>query len=503
LYLSGLAALVAVVLYVLQRQWNLYLQLSLAMIVVGLALFAILDPERVRVALSGRQARYGSNALVLTLAFIGILVVVNYLVFKNSKRWDLTEDKQNTLAGETIATLEKLPDTVVAQAFFTGETSSDSARTLLDQYKFASDGKFTYEFIDPDANPVAARQAGVTRDGSVVLTLGSRKETITSVSENNLTSSMVRLLSNSSPKVYFLTGHGEIGLEGSSEESYATLKSTLENKNYQLDSLNLLSQNTIPADANVIVIAGPKQPVSQAEVDQLAAFVGKGGKLIVMEEPLPLTEFGDAADPLADYLASTWGITLGKDMVLDLTSQQAYIAVANRYGQHAITQKLEGMVSFFPTARSVQTGTAPEGVTVTALVNTSSQSWAETDLAAIQNEGQIKMDQGIDLAGPVPLAAAAENASTRGRVIVFGDADFATNSNFGRYGNGDLMVNSVDWVSEQENLINLTPKETTQRIVMAPQYLTTGLVFLLSVVALPLLTLVGGVVVWVQRRKRG
>jgi ABC-type uncharacterized transport system involved in gliding motility auxiliary subunit len=70
-------------------------------------------------------------------------------------------------------------------------------------------------------------------------------------------------------------------------------------------------------------------------------------------------------------------------------------------------------------------------------------------------------------------------------------------------GNGDLLINSIDWAAEQENLINLTPKEQTQRVLLPPQRITTGLLFLGSVVFLPGLMLVAGIVVWAQRRKRG
>src|SRR4030042_2789356 len=119
-------------LYIVQREFNLYLQIRLGWIVVGLALFALLDPERVRQLLTGRQARYGSNAFVLSLAFVGIVVVVNYLVYQNSKRWDLTEDKQYTLAPETLDTLKNLKDLVLAQAFFTKRMSTDQAQVVLD-----------------------------------------------------------------------------------------------------------------------------------------------------------------------------------------------------------------------------------------------------------------------------------------------------------------------------------------------------------------------------------
>ncbi len=209
LYLAGLAVLVSAGLYIVQREWNLTLQISLGLIVVGLAIFAILDPNRVRAALTGRQARYGSNALILSVAFIGILIVVNFLVFQNPKRWDLTADQQFTLAPETITILQQLPDKVLAQAFFSPQTDPTTATKLLDQYKFNGKGKFDYQFIDPVSNPVAAQQAKITRDGTVVLSMGGHQEQVTTVSEQEITGAMVRLINPEASTVYFLTGHGE------------------------------------------------------------------------------------------------------------------------------------------------------------------------------------------------------------------------------------------------------------------------------------------------------
>ena len=112
-------------------------------------------------------------------------------------------------------------------------------------------------------------------------------------------------------------------------------------------------ENQIPADAKVIVVAGPKKQLAQSEVDMLSAFQDKGGALIVMEEPLPVTQFGDAPDPLADYLAKKWDIKLGADIVVDLTSQQPFAPYAARYGSSPITEKLQNLTAQFPTVRSV------------------------------------------------------------------------------------------------------------------------------------------------------
>jgi ABC-type uncharacterized transport system involved in gliding motility auxiliary subunit len=222
-----------------------------------------------------------------------------------------------------------------------------------------------------------------------------------------------------------------------------------------------------------------------------------------MQEPIPVTEFGDAVDPLAAYLTQAWGVTMGLDFVIDQSSTQPTIAVGSVWGNHPITQKLASLVSIMPTARSVTVGNAPEGVSQTTLVSTSQQAWAEIDLQALLSEtGEVAFDA-LDLAGPVPLGAAAENFQTNGRVVVFGDSDFVSDGFFPAYANSDLFVNSVDWAAGQEDLIDLTPKDATQRLLLPPDQFTLNLILLGTVILLPGLALIAGVVVWAQRRRRG
>jgi ABC-type uncharacterized transport system involved in gliding motility auxiliary subunit len=441
---------------------------------------------------------------VLSLAFIGILVVVNWLVYKNTKRWDLTEGKQFTLVKETVDTLGKLTQPVHAVAFFTKRTSSEQAKSLLDQYKFNGNGKFDYEFIDPEANPAAAQQAKITRDGTIVLNMSGQQQTVTTVSEQELTGGLVRLLNPEKRAIYFLTGHGERSPDQGGQESYSTLKTTLESKNYSVATLNLLVENQIPTDAKVIVIAGPTKPLAQSEIDLLSAFQDKGGALIVMEEPLPVTQFGEAPDPLVDYLAKKWDIGLGADIVIDQTSQQPFAPYAARYGSSPITEKLQNITSQFPTVRSVKVLTDTiSGVSPVELVFTAPQSWAETNLdMEVLKAGKSKLDIGQDPQGPIPLAAAAENFTSKARVVAFGDSDFALDVNFFAYANGDLLVNSIDWAAGQEALINLTPKETKTRMMLPPQSAMMNLILLGTVIVLPGLALVAGIWVWVLRRRR-
>ncbi len=507
LLLSLVAALVSLGLYIVFREVNIYLQISLVLIVVGIVAWILLDPQQARQAVTGRQAKHGSNALVLIIAFVGILLVINFLVYKNDKRWDLTEDKQYTLSQETIQTLASMPQPVKALAFYSKRVPTDSAKGLLDQFQYNGGGKFSYEFIDPEANPVAAEKAKITRDGTIVLVMGDRQELADVTNEEELTGAMVRLINPQKRVVYFLTGHGEHDTEGTGDTAYSMARRTLESKNYTVKKLNLLAENKIPEDARVLVVASPIKQLSQTEVDLIGAYVTSGKGLIVMEEPLPVTEFGDQPDPLADYLEKNWGITLGKDMVVDLTSRQPLAPIGAEYGSHAITQKMQGLATIFPTARSTTLKEQTKDVSQVEIVKTAPQSWAETDLQAFATaQGQnpaLQFDPGKDIQGPITLGVAAENFTNKGRVVTLGDGDYASDAYYTIYGNGDLLINSVDWAAGNESLISLTPKRNTQRMVVPPQSVVMNLLLLGTIFLLPGLMLVAGVVTFIQRRRRG
>jgi ABC-type uncharacterized transport system involved in gliding motility auxiliary subunit len=514
LYLAGLAVLVSLGLYFVQRSFSLPLQISLGMIVAGLALFAFLDPNWVRRALTGRQARHGSNALVLSVAFVGILTVINVWIYQNPKRWDLTEDQQNTLAPETLDTLASLPEPVTATAFFSSQTSSQAVQDLLDNYKFYSNGKFDYTFIDPIADPVAAEAAKITRDSTIVLKMGTDQEQVTALSEQEITAGLVRLISGENKVVYFLTGHGEYSPDESGEQGYSQIKRILESKNYIVQSLNLLAKGSIPADARLIVIAGAMSPLAESEVNLLADYLAGGGALIDLEEPVLFREMGDQPDPFAAYLQTTWGFSLAADVVVDLVSpatlgQDSYLfaPLGAAYQAHEITQEIQNYITVFPTTRSVQVTKGETGTPVVLVSTADQNSWAETDLEGLKAGGQPGFDDGADRMGPVPLMAAAEHQVTQSRVAVFGDADFAANAYLTEFyfsANGNLFVNTVDWAVGQEDLINLTPQNAVQRMIQLPsQPYMMNLIQFGVVFFLPGIALVTGIAAWIRRKRRG
>lgn len=227
-----------------------------------------------------------------------------------------------------------------------------------------------------------------------------------------------------------------------------------------------------------------------------------------MEDPTILTGMDNSKDLLVDYLLQVWGIQLGNDIVLDPNGQQlvqqALIAVGGAFATSPIIpDELKSQIFLFQGARSVNASESKPSSTPVDVIKTGDQAWAETDFAALA-KGTINPDKGVDIVGSVPLVATGQNTSTNSRIVVVGDSDFASNIFQSAYGNPELFLNMMDWAVGQENLINLTPKSTTNRTLNLPAIpYFTGILYLVTFVILPGTPLVAGVVVLIRRRRKG
>ena len=479
------------------------LQVSGAVFVLGLAIYAIILPDKVREILIGRQVRYGSNLAVLTLAFLGILISLNYLAYKNPQKWDITTDKSRTLADETIEVLTALPEKVEATAFFTAYTDMSAAEELLLDFKSSSNGNFDYQFVDPDLNPVVAREAGITGDGKILLTMGDRQEIVPFASEQELLRGLLRLLNPGERTLYFLTGHGEYELNTASERSASRVLETLSEKNYTVLPLNLLAENAIPNDALTIIIFGATEPLTDNEIALLDDFLANGGSLVVLTDPTPISDLADKDDSLTAYLAEKWGVLFEDNLIIDPSVNPPSNAVSYSYAAHPITEKLNNLAVYMPFARSLSI-TEDSAFVHTELAITIERSWGETDFSALDADGDpVEFEIGEDKPGPLAMAVSVEDVERGARLVVFGNATFAGDETFDAYGNGDLFVNAVDWAAEQESLISLTPRQQVERTFIPPSQGQLVVILISSICLLPGMMIVGGFVAWRNRKRLG
>ena len=476
-----------------------------------------------------RQTRYGALATSGILLALGILVAANYVLARQNKRWDLTAARQYSLSDQTRRVLESL-DSPIRVLVFAREEEFPRYRDRLGEYEYTST-EVSVEYVDVDRNPVRARQYEVQSYGTVVFEYQDRIERVVSDSEQELTNALIKAVEGEERSVYFVQGHGERDPTSDDREGYGAVTEALRRDNLAVETIVLAQRGEVPADATVLVIAGPATDVLPTEADLVRGHLERGGKLLLMLDPPETAEDEDYPNLVA--LAAEWGMEVGADVVVDasgvgqLLGTDASVPVASSYPPHAITDRFN-LLTAFPLARSVRP--IPGGVggrIAETFVETSPRSWAESDLSELAT-GQVELDEAAgDVAGPIPIASAvsvvidedesgagdanptgeAANDTDAGdapaleaRFAIFGDSDFATNGAVGIQGNQDLALNAINWLAQQDNLIAIRPREPEdRRITLTADEVSR--IQLLSLLMIPGLVFGLGVFTWWSRRK--
>ncbi len=521
--LSPLALVIAVASTAWQRagktlpgEHRYYLYAALFLVV----LHAALRFEELVSLVGRRQMKYGGNTLAMVLGCLGLLVAVNYIVARNGKRWDLTKNQRYSLSDQSKKLIAGLKEDVKI-LYFQRKERMPEGRDRLQQFERAS-ARIKTEFIDPVEKPGRAREYEVTAVPTLVLERGSKREKISNDSEQDVTNALIKVTRDAKKTVCFVSGEGEADLDDFSDRGYSAAKSALSKSQYETQKVVLLQEGKIPEDCTVVALPGPQKDLLPAVVSVLRDHVAKGGRLFVLVEP---EMKGVGPFPNLTGLLQEWNITTSKDVVLDVSLQSQLAGtgpltpLAAQYPYHEITKGFR-LATAFQTARSIKAGTATTpGLRVQNLVETSPQSWAESDLLLRE---PVQFDDGKDIRGPISLAAvavlqepepspspspqpspspAAEDKPKRpeGRVVAMGDADFATNAFLGFPGNQDLFVNTVAWLAEDADLISIRPREADdQRLFLTAEQ--HRLAFFVSLLGLPGLFVIAGVWSWWRRR---
>ena len=464
-----------------------------------------------------RSTQVGTNALIATLSVLLILGFINFLATRYNSRIDLTENQLFTLAPQTQQVLHDLNQPVKAWIFSPSPSTVD--RQLLDNYRRES-SQFSYEFVDPQAKPGVAREFGVQQIGELYLeTEGKRRlvQTLSpqeKLSERKLTNGLAQ--TNSQPrKVYFLQGHGERSLE-SGQGGFSQVKQRLSEESLAAEPLNLAENRKIPEDASVVVLAGAQRGLLASEVKALEDYLTRKSGLMLLVDP--------QTDPKLDSLLKPWGVALSDRLVIDPAGEQsglgAGVVIISQYGEHPITQGFKNGISFYPLARPMQISPV-EKVQAVPLLTTAAQTQAqliEKGTGAVKanpDDPKGPFDIGVALSRAVGPAAKppkpeaspspspspeAEKSQPEARLVVIGSSSFATDGLFDQQLNGDVFLNSVNWLSQQDDqVLSIRPKEmTNRRIVMSGAQQVSSV--LLALVLLPLLGFGMAVLLWWRRR---
>ncbi len=516
--LGGLLFAIAGLSYLITQELTLLYQVIGFAGIVLVFIFIYFHIDELIETFGSRSARYSWFALLLISLCLAVLGLINFIAFRHPQRYDATEDKLFSLSPQTIQVVQKLKGPVQLTTFFLADSEARAKfEDLIDGFTMHSD-KLKVTYIDPEKNPTAVRQFGVTAADTVVVAMGENEKRLTTISEEALTNALVQISRETQKQVCFLEGHGEKSSSSTEKEGMTEAKAALEKQAFQISTVQLFQTQKVPETCSVLVVPGPTRALLDPEKPVIEAWVQGGGRMIFLLDP--------AVDPaLAEYLKS-WGIEAHADLVVDPVAQSffgnAAVPVGVPAGPHKITENFKDAPVFFPLARSLRAlDTIPLGGFVENLLQTASdQAWGETDLSLLeQGQGtdapRAPAQDANDIKGPLTLAAlmtlppeqstapgAAPDATPKkpqGMVLVFGDSDFASNAYFNSSINGDLFMNAVSFLAEEEDLISIRPKEAGKQTLSMTQAQGSFVAYM-SLLIMPAVPLLLGIYTFMRKR---
>ena len=457
--------------------------------------------------LKARQTKYGAYLAVYLIVIIAVLGIANWLASTYVKSIDTTASKKYSLSDQTKKVVQNLKADVNIK-YFDKQNSFGTAKDLLDRYNNLS-SKLHVEYIDPDKKPSVAKAMGVKNYGSTFVLANGKTEEAKSVTEEEVTGALVRALKGGQRMVCFVSGSGEHSFDNPSDRGgYSNAKDALEKNNYKTKTISLLTgaeagkAPEVPADCTVLVVGGPKYDYQQPAVDAIKKYVENGGHaLLLLDPPTSLGREEISPNAALAKMLEGWGVTLHDDLALDTSGigqifgLNEVIPLVTSYESHAIVRDMKEVATAFPLVRTMDVKSADKS-SVEKLFSTSENSYATTNLKS----GEIRIDTKKDKKGPLTLAAAG-TYSGKGRFVVVGSSNWIAN-NFLRFnGNRDLFLNMMNWLSADEDLISIRPKEPAdQQVNVQKLGQSINRIFFASIVILPLIVVGSGIAVWWRRR---
>lgn len=472
---------------------------------------------------SKRTTKYGLNSLVMTVIVLGILVFANMISSEYNLKKDFTKNQLHMLSDQSVKVLKGLNQEVRLRAFI-NPTQMQEFENIFDKYTYYTKN-LKKEYIDVDKDPFAVQKYNIKQAGTIIIETDARSSKVDNLQgpddpklEEKITNAIISVAKGDKKKLYNITGHGERLMSDTGREGYTEMKEALESGRYKVEDLPLLEKGAVPADAELVILAGPKSDFMDQEIKALNEYVGRGGKLLVMVEPV-------STPTLKGFLAKYGVDWKPKKAILETNSLQQLAGgnpltpIVTKYdNSHEITREAKQLSIFAVSTPVEKDPKAPNTLNIANILQTSAKSLE----VEVQGD-KVKVDQAKDRKGPLTVGLAIsgklaeekkgpqkaeaakapeeEKKTPELRMVVVGDADFAANG-FRRFGiNADLFQNMLSWLSHEEDLISIRPKAAD-----ASEFEVTEerarVINLASIVVAPFAMFIAGIVTWITRKRR-
>lgn len=443
----------------------------------------------------------------LAIATLLMLLFADRALGSVHRQWDLTAESSLTLSEETRQVVAQVKRKLEITAFIP-RTSPLRAQTasLLDRYRDLN-GRIAFRLVDPGRAPAEATRVGIDPAlGGLHFRMGARSQTATLASEQDVTAAIARVLRDESPGVCFTQGHGEADPTGARSEDMGGAAGSLVANGYRVRSLDLLTAPVILEECDGLVIANPVVPLRPEAAAAIGSYLASGGRALIMADPLSTADLRPLVAPYG--LGVTRGLVIEGDRGARLGDDLLTLVVREFRSVNPAVRRLPPVL--FSAAVGVTADEDPgAGISAEAVALSSSSSFLDLQPAAGSPGADgfaPKFDQGVDISGPVPLVAVSDKSERvndrvrRTRVVLVGDSDWATNSFLGEGGNSRLFIQSMDWLTLDEDLVSVTTNLAAFRpLELSPQRLRVARGVLAG--GVPAFWLLSGALVWLARRR--
>ncbi|MEY4200571.1 MAG: hypothetical protein RLZZ265_2311 [Verrucomicrobiota bacterium] len=478
---------------------------------------------------AARKLSAGVGVLSAVVALLAIVVMINFLSARHFHRWVLSEDRVTSLAPLTHQVLGALTNELQVTVFFDpDEVLYSHILQLLRQYENASPRvKVTvvnYLTEPARAEEVKARcKLGPNTKDVVIFSfagnhrvvrqtelseydtsqlLAGKSESVKRKSftgESFFTAAILGLVEARRPRAYYLTGHSEHDpTTATTQTGYGKLTMLMQANNMDTQIVGLGGTNEVPADCNLLILAGPRSPVTQTEVERLNRYLNRGGRVLFLLRAGTTTGL--------EELLRVWGVELGDDVVTDASQDRSEsFVILKNFGDHEILRSFgitqNGLVLSLP--RSVTprtTGQGSDAPQVRSLVATSDQGVAVADY-----RNGLRPDPRRDRRGIIPVAVAVERGGLRSveggstRIVVVGESVFLGNAMLENSINRDFAGNAINWLLDRPKLVGIAPRPVREYLFQITDAQMQALQWIL-LAGLPGAALAVGLLVWIRRR---
>jgi hypothetical protein len=480
-----------------------------------LAALAILFAAGLRVPVPAPGVkRWLARGAIVGGAF-GITVLANMALYRHDAQLDVTREQAFTPSPEAREIVRGLQEPVDLVYFYQKQDpAARGAKTML-ELMARLNPMLRVETLDADQNPALANRMGVRLYNTAVLRAGDRHVEVLTTEDREIALAILRVTRTRDTVICFASGHGEYNIdnfefhthfEGTQGHSHdaegmavvqmeqhglGRLRRAIEKLGLVARKIAVAAGSGIPQECAALVEANPRTRYAPPEAEILRAYLGRGGSVLMLLEPdYPMDE------TLVAVLAQA-GVRIGEGVVVDplehyFTDEQ--MLAVTKYARHPVTRGLA--LSIYPGARPIASSSV-EGVETTVLFSSSPQAYLIRDRARVDTAAAAPSS------GALSLAVAAEGrlptSSKPFRLIVVGDADFASNSFFPYLSNADFVLGSIGWLIREEKAPIMRPP-----VEVLPMVTLTGAqvrwIFIGTVLLLPgSVALLGGLVWWRRR----